>query len=116
MNLNKVIVGQDTILTVDANRIDAANAVYLKDAFAAATSGVAGRVIMDIGAVKFMDSSGLGAMVAAMKLLDARQKLELCNLQPAVEKVFNLTRMHTVFPIHENLDAAMPNIDNVSVV
>jgi anti-sigma B factor antagonist len=106
MNLNKTHVGADVILTVDADRIDAANAVYLKDAFTAMTAGETGRIIMDLKAITFMDSSGLGAMVVAMKQLIAPRKLELCNLQPAVNKVFTLTRMYSVFPIHDDLEAA----------
>jgi anti-sigma B factor antagonist len=107
MNLDKTNHGPDVILTVDADRIDAANAVYLKDAFSVAISGEAGRIIMDLNAVSFMDSSGLGAIVAAMKQLETPRKLELCNLQPAVNKVFKLTRMYTVFPIHTDLEAAI---------
>jgi anti-sigma B factor antagonist len=107
MILNKTNHGPDVVLTVDADRIDAANAVYLKDAFSVAISGETGRIVMDLDAVSFMDSSGLGAVVAAMKQLDTPRKLELCNLQPAVNKVFKLTRMYTVFPIHEDLEAAV---------
>lgn len=112
MNLEKTQEGQAVILTVEAARIDAANAVYLKDAFSGAIKGENGRVIMDLKEVLFMDSSGLGAMVAAMKQLDSPRKLELCNLQPAVQKVFNLTRMYTVFPIHEDLSAAVSKEDS----
>ena len=106
MQLIKSKTGSDVILTVDAERIDAANAVYLKDAFATCIASEPGRIVMDLEAVTFMDSSGLGAMVAAMKQLDAPRKLELCNLQPAVAKVFNLTRMYTVFLIHDDLASA----------
>jgi anti-sigma B factor antagonist len=33
--------------------------------------------------------------------------LELSGLTPAVAKVMTLTRMHTVFPIHADLDAPL---------
>jgi len=111
MKLDKAVYGDDIVLTVEADRIDAANAVYLKESFSAATKGESGRVIMDLGRVLFLDSSGLGAIVATMKQLDVPRKLELCNLQPAVEKVFALTRMHTIFPIHDDLNAA--NIEGI---
>ena len=109
MQMKKRLEGETVILTVEANRIDAANAVYLKDAFSKSISDEAGRILMDLNQVTFMDSSGLGAMVAAMKQLNGTRKLELCNLSPAVDKVFTLTRMYTVFGIHPDMESALSN-------
>ncbi len=52
-------------------RIDAAVAIQFKDAMRAATDGGPDRVILDLSGVDFIDSSGLGAIVAAMKHLGA---------------------------------------------
>ncbi len=49
------------------------------------------RVILDLSSVKFIDSSGLGAIVAAMKQLGSGRRLDLAGLTPVVEKVFRLT-------------------------
>lgn len=57
------------------------------------------RVVLDLSDVTFLDSSGLGALVAAMKLI-APQRLDLAGLTPNVARVFRLTRMDTVFVIH----------------
>ncbi|MEM9433670.1 MAG: STAS domain-containing protein [Pseudomonadota bacterium] len=106
MQLSARTTDGNLVITVETARIDAAGAIHLKDQFRDAVADTDCRVIMDIGNVEFMDSSGLGAMVAALKLLEGR-KLELASLQPAVAKVFSLTRMDSVFVIHENLEAAM---------
>ena len=94
------------IIVVHGDRIDAACAIALKDQFRTTIDGHDGRVLMDMSEVKFMDSSGLGAMVAALKLLGGR-KLGLCGLGVAVAKVFALTRMDQVFDLYPDLDAAM---------
>jgi anti-sigma B factor antagonist len=94
------------ILTLDAPRIDAASALHFKDGFRKATTDHSGRIIMDLSSVTFMDSSGLGAMVAALKSLKGRE-LSLCSLTPSVEKVFQLTRMDKVFSLHSGLDEAL---------
>jgi anti-sigma B factor antagonist len=107
MHLKKRHEGNTVVLTVEANRIDAANAVYLKDAFAEAIAREDAAILMDLKNVNFMDSSGLGAMVAAMKQLDGKKKLALCHLSPAVDKVFKLTRMFTVFDIYPSLEDAL---------
>lgn len=98
------------VLTLTANRIDAAGAVHFKDDFKAATASCGGRVLVDLASVTFMDSSGLGAMVAALKSLGGR-KLELCNLTTAVDKVFRLTRMDKVFIVHADIEQALDNSD-----
>ena len=67
------------------------------------------RVILDLSPVHFLDSSGLGAVVAVMKLLAPDRKLELSGLTATVEKVFRLTRMASIFPIHPALAQGLRN-------
>jgi len=95
------------LIEVDVNRIDASGAVRFKDLMCEHTTGRTGRIVLDLARVDFIDSSGLGAIVAAMKRLDGDQTLELASLSPTVAKVFRLTRMDTVFKIHETPDNAM---------
>jgi anti-sigma B factor antagonist len=57
-------------------------------------------VILDLSAVTFIDSSGLGALVGALKQMPTGKRLELAGLTRDVAKVFRLTRMDTVFIIH----------------
>mgnify|MGYP000088299404 CR=1 FL=1 len=96
-------------VTVQENRIDAASALQFKERMRDVTQGTAHRVILDLGQVQFLDSSGLGAVVAVMKLLAPDRKLELSNLTPTVEKVFRLTRMDTIFTIHPQVGMAGQN-------
>jgi anti-sigma B factor antagonist len=99
--------GPDPVLILhpDDSRIDAAVAIRFKDLMRDLTGppGTPDRVILDLDGVDFIDSSGLGAIVAAMKQMRDGQALELANLSPNVAKVFRLTRMDSVFHIHDNL-------------
>lgn len=85
------------------DRIDAACAIRFKDKMREMTQLDARRVILDMSQIAFIDSSGLGAIVAAMKALGPDRKLELSGLNHTVKKVFHLTRMDTIFHIHERL-------------
>ena len=98
--------GPVDIVSVAADRIDAAGSVQFKDAFRALTGQGTRTVVLDLSQVDFIDSSGLGAIVAAQKLLGRDRELELAGLQGAVAKVMALTRMDTVFRIHDDLAAA----------
>lgn len=95
------------IVTVDADRIDAAIAIRFKEDMRCVTADGDDRVILDLAAVDFIDSSGLGAIVAAMKQLGADRRLDLAGLRPNVDKVFRLTRMDTVFRLYPTLDEAV---------
>lgn len=88
------------LVEVMEDRIDAAGAIQFKDAMRELAAQGNGRVMLDMSRVAFLDSSGLGAVVAVMKLLGPDRRLELAGLTPTVEKVFRLTRMDSVFVIH----------------
>lgn len=94
-------------VTVKSERIDAASAIQFKDGIRAAVEGTTGRILLNLSQVDFIDSSGLGAIVSAMKQLTKDQTMELVGLTPKVEKVFRLTRMDTVFRIHTTQEAAV---------
>jgi anti-sigma B factor antagonist len=89
------------------DRIDAASAIQFKEQMRDLTGTDHPRVVLDLAQVKFLDSSGLGAIVAVKKLLGPDRKLELSGLTPTVEKVFRLTRMDTIFTIHPSHAAAV---------
>ncbi len=95
------------VITVGESRIDAAIAISFKDKMRELTDGGPERVIVDMAQVDFIDSSGLGAVVASMKQVSADTKLELACLSTTVAKVFRLTRMDTVFTIHKNMQTAL---------
>ena len=103
MNLQISDGGDFQVVRVCEPRIDAAVAIRFKDAMREATGNGAPHVVLDLSAVDFVDSSGLGAIVAAMKQLGSTRRLDLAGLTPTVERVFRLTRMDSVFTIHDSL-------------
>lgn len=108
MDLSSTRQGAYHVITVNAPRIDAAAAIAFKEALRAQTADGTDDVLLDLGAVQFIDSSGLGAIVAALKLIGPQRRLDLARLTPDVEKVFRLTRMNTIFTIHDGLENAAP--------
>lgn len=107
MSLTSKVTEDVQIVTVNAERIDAAMAIQFKEDMRAETESGPARVILDLSSVSFIDSSGLGAIVAAMKQLGKERKLDLAGLSPMVEKVFRLTRMDTVFNLYGTLQEAL---------
>lgn len=95
------------VITVEEARIDAAAAIRFKDSMRNAVSPDVPHILLDLANVEFIDSSGLGAIVSVMKQLSDGQQIGLATLQPNVDRVFRLTRMDTVFPIHAGVDEAL---------
>ena len=106
MNLTHSQHGDAAVVTIEENRLDAAIAIQFKDEFRTLTADD-GDVILDLSTVSFIDSSGLGAVVAAYKGLGQGRHMALAGLQPAVEKVMTLTRMNTVFAIYPSVEGAL---------
>lgn len=80
-------------------RIDAAIATPFKDKLREIVAPCRKPVRLDMAAVDFMDSSGLGAMIAVRKSLPEHLAMVLSALTPNVERVFRLTRMDSVFDL-----------------
>ncbi|ABD56968.1 STAS domain-containing protein [Jannaschia sp. CCS1] len=91
------------------SRLDASIAIQFKETFRTLTAD-GGDVILDLTDVEFLDSSGLGAIVAVYKGLGPGRHMALAGLQPPVEKVMTLTRMNAVFAIFPTLDAGLAAI------
>lgn len=105
MNLTCEAIDGALIVRVEEERIDAAVAIQFKDRMRQLAQGAGPKVILDLARVGFVDSSGLGAIVAVMKFLAPDRQLELAALSPNVGKVFHLTRMDSVFAIHADAPA-----------
>jgi len=86
-------------IKVTEARIDAAIATPFKDKLREIVVQHRKPVHLDMANVTFMDSSGLGAMIAVRKSLPDNLAMVLCAMTPNVERVFRLTRMDRVFVI-----------------
>ncbi|UWQ95613.1 STAS domain-containing protein [Rhodobacteraceae bacterium M385] len=106
--MNLTYTQHDTVgvVHIAEQRLDASIAIQFKETFRTLTAA-GGDVILDLSDVEFLDSSGLGAIVAVYKALGSGRHMALAGLQPPVEKVMLLTRMNSVFPIFASLDAAL---------
>lgn len=107
MHLEADMKGGTLVIRVAEDRIDAASASQFKEKMREFVETGSSRMILDLSSVHFLDSSGLGAVVAVMKLLAPDRRLELSGLTKTVEKVFRLTRMDTIFTIHPGLDQGL---------
>ena len=106
--------GDCLVITVHEKRVDAAVAVRFKDQIRELTDAPSRRVVLNLAEVEFLDSSGLGAVVGAMKQLGSDRRMDLAGLTPSVDKVFRMTRMDTVFRIFPDVKSAVEGAAHAS--
>ena len=56
-------------------------------------------LLIDMKRVEFIDSSGLGALVSALKHMGRDGELKVCSLNASVRSMFELTRLNRVIQI-----------------
>ncbi|MEG4145190.1 STAS domain-containing protein [Microcoleus sp. Pol12B5] len=63
-------------------------------------------VLVDLGAVKFIDSAGLMALVSGLKQAKKMgRRFSLCSVSPGIKMILELSQLDRVFEIFENVDS-----------
>lgn len=99
--------GDVAVVVLPVEELDASNAEELKRDIAPllATNP---RLVLDLGRLRFVDSSGLGAFLSCLRKLNAKGgDLKLAGLAKPVRAIFELVRLHRVFDIYDTTEAAM---------
>ena len=69
-------------------------------------------LIVDMQTVDFLDSTGLGVLVGGLKRVRAHEgSLRLVCTQERILKIFRITGLTKVFPIHASVDEALAATD-----
>jgi anti-sigma B factor antagonist len=89
---------------VASGEIDLASSPDLRRELQALLDDGARRIVLDLGAVTFIDSSGLGVLVGVLKRINEEGdegSLEIRGLNGPVRKVFEITGLHEIFVVRD---------------
>ncbi len=99
--------GEVTIVVLPGDTLDASNAKELKQDILPMLGGDA-KVIFDMSQLRFVDSSGLGAILSCLRQLNAGGgELKLCGISKPVRTLFELVRMNRIFDIFTSKEEAL---------
>lgn len=77
--------------------------------------GDVNHVVLSMKDLSFMDSSGLGVILGRYKLITARGgKLVVCDVNPAVYRLFEMSGLFKILTIQENERLALSSLEVVS--
>lgn len=107
LSLTTRTVGEHTVLEV-GGEVDVYTAPRLRERLIEIVEGGSRRVVVDLGRVDFLDSTGLGVLVGALKRLRAASGSFglVCDREPLL-KIFRITALDQVFPLFPTVQAAI---------
>ena len=85
------------IARITEKRFDARVAPDFRQKLKDRLDGQSKKLVLNLGAVEFLDSSGLGAIVSILKSLESPDSMAICNDQGMVSYLFQFTRMNKIF-------------------
>ncbi|MBI5058409.1 STAS domain-containing protein [candidate division KSB1 bacterium] len=69
------------------------------------------KVILDLGEVEWMNSSGLGLLISALSTMrNAGGELKLARVTDKIESLLVITKLNSIFEVHANVGAAMASL------
>lgn len=94
-------------------RLDAVSAPALKAHFRRLVEAGCVQFVLDLGAVPFIDSSGLAALVSGLKLIrESGGALKLARLTRQARTVFELTLLDRIFEFYDSVEAATASLQH----
>lgn len=98
------------IVTLVQTELDARTATGFRQQMAAVIEEHT-QVILDMGPVRFLDSSGLGAILSVLKKVrKGSGELRICNAAKPVRRLFELVRFHRIVDILNTREEAIRSL------
>lgn len=102
--------GRAMVVRPAAARVDIEVAAQFRTALLQLIEQGARSLVVDMSQVNFIDSSGLGALVSALKALKTKEgngDIKLANVQPPVSALLEIIRLQRVFSSYGSVEQAV---------
>lgn len=89
-------------------RMDAESAPAFEEACRAWVDRGVYRLVVDMSELSYISSMGLRSFITIGKLAQEKGgRLRLCRVAGLVKQVFEITRLTSIFPMHDSLESAL---------
>ncbi|MCA9752203.1 MAG: STAS domain-containing protein [Gemmatimonadetes bacterium] len=106
--------GDTIVVKVTVAQIQSTVAATFRNEVVRAVSEARGPVVLNLENVEFVDSSGVGAMVAIFKGLERGRTMVLCSPKSPVRSLLELTRMDKIFRVYATESEALGSFAETS--
>jgi len=106
----QVTKSEDYTLVSVEGRVDTTNAGELEKTMVAVIDGGATKIILDCAGLNYISSSGLRVfLIVQKKMITLKGQFCLCNLQPGIKEIFDISGFSSIFSVFPDLEAAVTN-------
>ncbi len=107
MHLKQETNGKVCIVTLEEASLEAMNSREFKEDMAPIIDDCK-HLVLDLGKVEFVDSSGCGALLSCLRQINANDgEMRICKVQRPVQTLFELVRMHRIMEIFDTREEAI---------
>jgi len=101
-------VGDVTIIDMDGRITLGEGSALLRDLLRENLASGHKKIVMNMAGINYIDSTGLGELVSGYRMLKTQGgELKLLNLNKKVSDLLQITRLYTVFDIHNQEQQAV---------
>jgi anti-sigma B factor antagonist len=100
-------IGDILVAVIPVEELDASNTGEFKRDIAGVLQANT-KLVLDFSRVRFVDSSGFGAMLSCLRQMRTKSgELKLSGMSKQVRALFELVRMHRIFEIYGTREEAV---------
>lgn len=108
VKLNSRQVGDVTVVDVAGRITLGEGSSAMRDALRELVSKSQKKILLNLGDVSYIDSSGIGELVSGFtSVTNSGGQLKLLNLNKKVKDLLQITKLYTVFDVHDDETAAI---------
>ena len=113
MKIKESVEGKVVVLTVNGNMMGGAETTELHDKVKSLITDGLTKIVIDLKGVKWMNSSGLGTLMACYtSLSEAGGALKLASVTEKVQSLFMITQLIKMFETYETADRAIASFED----
>jgi anti-sigma B factor antagonist len=108
MRIKEKIDNHVAVLSLHGKMMGGPETTALHDHIRSLMNDGISKVVIDLGGVKWINSSGLGVLMAAMTTLkNADGHMKLANITEKVESLLMITQLMRIFETYDSVDRAV---------
>ena len=108
MKIKEKIDNQVAVLSLSGKMMGGPETTALHDHIRGLMNDGINKVVIDLGGVKWINSSGLGVLMAAMTTLkNSEGQMKLANVTEKVESLLMITQLMRIFDTYDSIDRAV---------
>ena len=112
MTIKEEIRGNIAILHIKGNMMGGPETMQIHEKIKSLLVDKIDKVVIDLSKVKWMNSSGLGALMACMSTLkSAEGQLKISGATGKIKNLFMITKLMTIFETYETADRAVASFE-----